>query len=148
MKEKINDLEENIITKDEINLIYNTEKEGECKIFGDKFVEINKNNIDLNINGKSSKLVSKYKLKKGNNNIKIIIKNKLTDLQYMFWGCSKLKNINELKNLNTQYCNNFQSMFEGCSSLLEIKGLEEWNVSNGNNFKGMFQGCSSLTDIK
>ena len=52
LKEKINDLEESIIYKDEINLVYNTEKEGECKIFGDKFVEINENNIDLNINGK------------------------------------------------------------------------------------------------
>ncbi len=78
LKEKINYLEENKqdLYKDEINLVYNTENEGECRIFGDKFVEINEKNIDLNINGKSSKLVSKYKLGKGDNNIKIIIKKK------------------------------------------------------------------------
>ena len=68
-----------------------TEEEGECRIFGDKFVEINKNNIDLNINGNNSKLVSKYKLSKGDSNIKIIIKNKLKDLHHMFYECNTLK---------------------------------------------------------
>ena len=57
------------------------------------------------------------------------IKNKIIDLQYMFFGCSKLKNINELKYLNIKYCNNFEYIFSGCSSLRDIKGLEKWNVS-------------------
>ena len=61
---------DNIVNKDkyknEINLIYNTYCEKECQIFGDKFVEKNNNNIELNIKGDKSKLVSKYKLKKGN----------------------------------------------------------------------------------
>ena len=90
---------DNIVNKDkhknEINLIYNTEKEGEFQFFGDKFVEKNNNNIELNINGDKSKLVNKYKLKKGNNNIKMIIKNKIKDLQHMFDSCKKLVNINE-----------------------------------------------------
>ena len=90
---------DNIVNKDkhknEINLIYNTEKEEEFQIFGDKFVEKNNNNIELNINGDKSKLVNKYKLKKGNNNIKMIIKNKIKDLQHMFDSCKKLVNINE-----------------------------------------------------
>ena len=33
-------------------------------IFGEKFVENNKNNIELNINGNKSDLENKYKLKK------------------------------------------------------------------------------------
>ena len=45
---------DNIVNKDkyknEINLIHNTNEEEECKIFGDKFVEKNNNNIELNIN--------------------------------------------------------------------------------------------------
>ena len=61
--------------KIEINLIYITYKEGECQIFGDKFVKKNNiNNIELNINGDKNKLVSKYKLKKGYNKIKMTIK--------------------------------------------------------------------------
>ena len=93
MKKEKNELEkqvyelDNIVNKDkyknEINLIYNTKEEGECKIFGDKFVKNNDNNIELNINGNKSKLVSKYKLKKGDNNIKIIIKNKIKDLRHI-----------------------------------------------------------------
>ena len=44
--------------------------------------------------------MSEYKLKMGNNNIKIIIKNKNINLQYMFDSCNNLKNIEELKYLN------------------------------------------------
>ena len=36
--------------RNEINLIYYTEREGIQNIFGEKFVENNKNNIELNIN--------------------------------------------------------------------------------------------------
>ena len=134
--------------KDEINIKYKTLNEGEYNIFGEEFAKNNEKNIELEINGKKSKLIKEYKLKKGENNIKMKIKNKITDLQYMFDGCKNLKNIDELKYLNTKYCNNFSCMFSGCSSLSDIKGLEKWNVSNGNNFEYMFYGCSSLSDIK
>ena len=44
LKEKINCIEQKIYN--EINLKYETKEEGECNIFGDKFVELNINNID------------------------------------------------------------------------------------------------------
>jgi len=134
--------------KNEINIIYKTEKEGEENIFGDKFVENNKNNIELIINGYKSCLINKYKLKAGENNIKIIIKNKIKNLEYMFYGCKPLKNIEELKYLDTKDINNFSYMFYDCLSLSDIKGIQNWNVSNGNNFSYMFYDCSSLSDIK
>ena len=75
LEEQIYELD-NIVNKDkyrnEINLIYNTGEEEECRIFGDKFVEKNNNNIELNINGNKSKLISKYKLYKGNNYISLL----------------------------------------------------------------------------
>jgi len=134
--------------KNEINIIYKTDKEGEENIFGDKFVENNKNNIDLIINGNKNNLIDKYKLKKGENNIKIIIKNKISNLGHMFKDCKSLINIKDLEYLDTKDINNFAQMFEGCSLLSDIKALENWNVSNGNNFKFMFYECSSLSDIK
>jgi len=134
--------------KNEINLKYITEEEKEENIFGEKFVKNNKNNIELEINGEKSKLVKRYKLIKGINNIKMLIKNKLTNLEYMFYKCKSLKDINELKYLDIKDINNFEYMFCGCSSLSDIKSLQNWNVSNGNNFKGMFGECSSLLDIK
>jgi hypothetical protein len=150
MKEKINDLEENKKDKykNKINIIYETKKEGNYNIFGDKFVEINKNNIILNINGYKTDLINKYKLKKGTNTIKMIIKNKITNLEEMFYNCNKLKNINDLKYLNTEYCISLEKMFYGCTLLSDIKPLENWNISKVINFKSMFFGCSSLTNYK
>ena len=131
---------DNIINKDkyknEINLIYNTNEEKECQIFGDEFVKINENNIELNINinRNKSKLVKKYKLNKGDNNIKMIIKNKIKDLRNMFDSCENLKNIDELQYLNTKYCTNFSFMFSDCSSLTNIKPLEYWKYFKWNYF--------------
>ena len=133
--------------KSEINLIYFTKKEGIFDIFGNKFIKNNKNNVDLIINGIENKLIKEYKLKKGENNIKLIIKNRITNLEYMFYECSCLKNIDGLKYLDTKDVNNFECMFSGCSSISDISGLKNWNVSNANYFEYMFKGCSSLSDI-
>ena len=74
IKYVINDFNE---YKNEINIIYKTDEEGEENIFGDKFVENNKNNIKLIINGDKNDLINRFNLRKGENNIKIIIKNKI-----------------------------------------------------------------------
>ena len=50
--------------------------------YGKKFIENNKNNIELVINGIKSELVKDYKLKKGKNNIEILIKNKIINFNY------------------------------------------------------------------
>ena len=65
--------------RNKINLIYECLKDGNENIFGKKFVENNKNNIELVINGIKSELVEKYELKKGKNNIEILIKNKINN---------------------------------------------------------------------
>ena len=138
----------NKMFRNEIDIIYKTNEEGIERIFGDKFVENNRNNIDLIINGINNNLIVRYKLQKGENKIKIIIKNKITNLEYMFYKCKSLKNIEQLNNLDTKEIKNFTRMFSDCSSLLDLKGLQDWNVSNGNNFSYMFEGCSKLSDIK
>ena len=70
--------------KDEINIVYEMEEDGDCNLFGEKFVENNKDNIDLVIDGVKTNLTNKYTLKKGENNVKMIIKNKITNLSKMF----------------------------------------------------------------
>ena len=74
-----------------MNEDYEEDEEDESRIFGDKFVENNKNNIKLIINGIESELLEFYKLKEGDNNIRIIIKNKLIDLEDMFNECNYSK---------------------------------------------------------
>ena len=132
-----------------LNLIYekNNDNDSEDIIFGKKFVENNNNNIELIINNENKNLIEKYKLKKGENKIQIIIKGKITNLEDMFKGCKNLKNITELNNLDTKNMNNFSGMFEGCSSLPNLNGIENWDVSNGKDFSHMFDGCSSLSNI-
>ena len=101
--------------------------EGEGKeenIFGTDFVERNKDNIDLIIEGRRINLIERYKLKKGENNIKMIIKKEISYLGYMFDDCKSLKNIDELKYLNTKNCFNFGFMFNKCQLLKDIKSLE------------------------
>ena len=83
------------ITKSEIDLLY--EGNGELEnIFGEDFVETNQDKIELNINGEIIELTNEYELKKGINNIKLVIKNNLEDLSFMFDGCKALKNIENI----------------------------------------------------
>ena len=170
---KINEINE---SKKEINLIYYTQKEDIYNIFGEKFVENNKKNIELIINDENkTHLIDKALLKKGENIIKLIIINKINNLSYMFYNCSTLKSVKELKYLdtrdivNTSYmffkcsllknisalknwdmsnCHDLSNMFSFCENLIDIKPLENWNVSNSFNFSGMFNGCSLLKDLK
>ena len=116
---------EKIDYKNVINLIYEKNDDGIDNIFGEKFVENNKQEIELIINGKKKELINKYELKKGKNEIKMLIKNKLSNLNGMFSDCRALNNIEELKYLNTKEIKIFSGMFYGCSSLSDIKSLEK-----------------------
>ena len=156
-KEKKNELDEikdlkekkeKIICRNEINIKYKTEEKGEQNIFGSTFVENNGNKIELIINGTKSKLIDKYNLEKGENNIKLIIKDNLTNLSSMFYECKSLYNIDELKYLDVSKCTDFSSMFSDCSSLSDIKSLEKQDVSKCTDFSSMFDCCYSLSDIK
>ena len=149
IKEKKSDiLLSNNIYKNSITIKYFVKSKGNYNIFGSEFVENNKENINLIINGKNTPLIDNYQLKDGENSITIIIKNNLTNLSYMFSWCNSLVDINELKYLNVQYSKDFSYMFCGCSSLSNINSLQNWNVSSGTNFTSMFCNCSNLLDIK
>ena len=133
--------------KDEINLIYTTYEEDTYYILGTKFIENNKDNIEIFISGNKIPVTYEYKLNKGTNIVKIKIKNKINNLSHMFQDCNTLTNIDELKFLDTKNVKDFSHMFNFCRELKDIKALKHWNVSNGNNFEYMFCECRSLTDI-
>jgi hypothetical protein len=85
----------------------------------------NKGKIELIINGKKNELISRYGLKEGENKIEIIIKNKITNLEFMFYKYNSLKNLEELKFLDAKEINNFSYIFNGCESLSNVNGLEK-----------------------
>ena len=142
--------------RNRINLIYYKNSSESLKdnnndsnrIFGEIFVKYNKDNIKLIINNNPSELISEFNLKEGENIIQLILINKLTSLSNMFNGCKSLKNIEELKYLNTQEVNDVYYMFGKCSSLSDLNGLQNWNTSNIKDFYCMFNGCLSLSNIK
>ena len=142
--ENMNDI---IEYKKEINLVYFAKKKGNYNIFGEKFVKNNKNNIKIVIDGNQTDLSNWWDFKSGENIITILIKNKLRNLSHMFHSCKCLKDISELKYLDVKDITDFSHMFNGCSSLSDIQSLQNWDVSNGNNFSNMFRECSKLSDI-
>ena len=81
----IGDNKINIPEQNKINLIYYTNYKGFFEIFGKKFVQNNRENIELNINDKQNPVVEKYELKEGKNKITLVIKNHLTNLSNMFY---------------------------------------------------------------
>ena len=134
--------------KKEIELKYFSKIGGFTNIFGVEFVNFNRNNIKLIVNNSNKiPLIDKFYLKKGENIIKLIIENDLTNLSYMFYSCNSLNNINELKYLNTSKVTNFSNLFWGCSSLTDISAIKNWDVSQGINFSYLFTGCSSLINL-
>jgi hypothetical protein len=143
---KINEINE---SKKEINLIYYTQKEDIYNIFGEKFVENNKKNIELIINDENkTHLIDKALLKKGENIIKLIMINKINNLSYMFYNCSTLKSVKELKYLDTRDIVNTSYMFFKCSLLKNISALKNWDMSNCHDLSNMFSFCENLIDIK
>ena len=140
----------NYVSEDE--LIYNIEdkdidKEGFVKIVGVKFYNENKDKISLIINNKEEKLCHKYKLNKGINKIKIIFKQELANLSYLFYECTSLSDISALSKWNVSKVTNLTGLFYGCTSLRSLWGLKNWDVRNVNHFSYLFYGCTSLKNI-
>ena len=67
---------------------------------------------------------------------------KLTNINYMFYRCCSLTNI-DLSNFNTQNVECMSDMFHGCSSLTNID-LSNFNTQKVTDMSDMFYGCSSL----
>ena len=69
----------------------------------------------------------------------------VTNMAYMFSGCSSLINL-ELNNFNTSNVTNMNSMFYHCSSLTSLD-MSSFNTSNVTNMSSMFASCYSLINI-
>ena len=85
------------ITIDEIIILYNIKSEdiekGKISIFGKDFVENNKNKCKIIIDGKEYELMEELNIKNEERiEIKLIEISKITDMSYMFRGCSSLSN--------------------------------------------------------
>ena len=107
----------------EINIVYNINNKEIIRLFGDKFVRNNKKICKMIIDNKKYKIEAEY-------NVKNYKKNKLE---------IKLKGIKNITNMSY--------MFSGCSSLISLPDISKWNNNNVTNMSFMFYGCSSLISL-
>ena len=158
----------------EINIIYDIKKGNYINIFGSKFVKNNKNICKMIIDNKEYEISEKYNIKSYNKNkLEIKLKgidnvtnmsymfegcsslsslsdiskwntNNVTDMSYMFYECSSLSFLPNISNWNTNNVTNMNCIFSGCSLLLSLPDISKWNTNNANDMSNMFCGCSSL----
>ena len=114
---------------------------------------------------KSITAISQYRNNKDVRYAKMLDTSQVTNMQYMFNGCSSLTsipaldtsqvtnmdsmlrdcyNLTSIPTLDTSQVTSMDSMFRDCSSLTPIPAL---NTSQVTSMDSMFWGCSSLTSI-
>ena len=100
------------------------------KIFGEKFVNNNKNKYILIYDGNEYELSVKLNIKNvGNKTIEVKLKEikNFTNMGYMFDGCSSLSFLPDISKWNTNNVNDISDMFEifdNCVSLLFLIKLK------------------------
>ena len=65
----------------------------------------------------------------------------VTNMNYMFGGCSSLISLPDLSKWNTQNVKSIESMFNGCSSLISLPDLSKWNTNNVERKDKIFNEC-------
>ena len=91
----------------------------QIKIFGEKFVENNKNNCTIKYEDKEYELMENFELKNINNpkdNIEIILQgiNNITNMSYMFSKCSSLISLPDISEWDTSNVTVMSCIFEKC----------------------------------
>ena len=75
--------------------------------------------------------------------IKALITKTVNNIKAMFQLCSELQNL-DLSDFDTSNVTNMQDMFNGCMRLKEIKGINKFKTNKVNNMKQMFKKCCKL----
>ena len=132
----------------EITAIYNSQKN--MYIFGNGFVENNKDNCVIIYKGKEYKLQSYFDFEDISNQ-KITLKLRgiynIKNIQGIFCDCSNLIELPDIHLINTENFTDFSFLFYWCDSLKSLPDISKWNLSNANNMKYMFHGCKSLASL-
>ena len=108
--------------------------------------ELNDTNCELYINDKKYKFCKYFICScKGIFNIKLIIKNSLTDCSYLFSNCDNLNEI-DLSSFNTEKCTKMNHMFYGCIDLKNVN-LTSLVTKNSTDMSFMFARCENISNL-
>ena len=157
LKEKINkllDIYNKMKIKDnEIEMIYKIkENETTVKIFGDSFVQNNKDICKIICENKIYDLTKDFELAKLEQKtdllrINLFNINNVTNMSEIFDCCESLISLPDISNWKTYKIIDMSFCFRFCSSLSTLTDISEWDTSNVTHMCGMFFGCESLTSI-
>ena len=126
------DIAQNDINKDIV--LFNTDIKNKIDVYI--------NNEKINIIKDKNKW--KYKFQnEGKNTFKIIFNRNITSIRGFFELCSNISSL-DFSNFNTSSIADMEYMFNGCSKLKEIKGLNKFNTNKVKSMKSMFQKCNEL----
>ncbi len=128
-------------------LIYQIdENKNKTKIFDKKFVLKNNKKAKIIIYNKL------YNLNEKTNNkdkkdflfiVKIKLLENMINIESIFEKCEMLYFV-DISRLNPKYLKKINRLFYGCTSLLSINGLYNWNIINISNISEIFYDCSLL----
>ena len=77
----------------------------------------------------------------------MIVENKEYEITEKFYYKNLTNNILKIKLKGIDNITNMSYMFSGCSSLLSLPDISNWNTKNITNMKFLFSGCSSLLSL-
>ena len=123
------------------------------KIFGELFVENNKDNFKIIYNNKEYELTEYFEVDSEENYLKIKITKIgdkcIKDLAHMFYECSSLISLpDDFINVDISKVDNISYMFKNCTSLISLpETIENLVTSNISDMSSLFDGCSSLTTL-
>ena len=124
------------------------------RIFGAKFSLNNKDKCHLICKDKDLEL-NEYiyiedldqEQKENEFEIELELIDSMTDLSYMFDGCSSLLSVNDNFIFNGMKISKMDHLFYNCTSLTKLSFFRGWDISNVTDMSYLFFNCSSLTSI-
>ena len=144
-------------SKNKMTSLYDIKQYPIIRIFGDKFVENNKNNCYLLINEEQRELKSilnRNEINVENKILKIILieKKTITDMNNMFYYGeaefnSTLISLPDISEWDTINVKNMSYMFYNCIALKSLPDISKWNTANVTNMSYMFYNCMALKSL-
>ena len=119
-------------------------------MFGIKFVENNKDNCYLLIDGEKKELCEYYQVlinEIRTLEIELIEIRPIINMQHMFDGCKLLESLPDISKWNTKNVIDMGNMFSYCTSLESLPDISNWNTRNVTLMNGLFTGCDSLISL-
>ena len=122
------------------------------KLFGEKFVDKNKKNGFIILNGKKQELCYYLKLneslkKNKNLEIKLVETKTIRNMSEIFYSCSTIIRLPDISLWNMRFVSDISYMFDGCSALKCLPNISKWSFYYITDMNHLFCGCRNLESL-